>query len=121
MRISITAMAACCALLTPAPVSAEFKRITSEAEFRALLTEKRLEGDGAWYFLRSDGKSVGEVGKDSWVGAWIWSNGAHCSNGRIGKSPEIGTICHYWEVNGDTARQLRDRGKGDVRVYAIGD
>ena len=121
MRISISAIAACCAILIPPMVSAEFKRIKSEAEFRELLTEKRLEGEGAWYFLRADGMSVGEVGNDSWVGAWVWSNGAHCSNGRIGRNPETGTICHYWEVDGDTARQLRDRGKGDVRVYLIGE
>jgi hypothetical protein len=121
MRITIMAKVACCALLIPVPAFAEFKRIKSESEFRELLTDKRLENGEAWLLLQQDGKSIGEVEKQPWVGAWIWSDGAQCSNGRIGRNPETGTICHYWEVDGKTARKLSDLGKGDVMVYAIGE
>ena len=121
MRITFMAKVACCALLIPIPAVAEFKRVESESEFRNLLTDKRLESGEAWLLLQPDEKLIGEVETQPVVGAWIWSDGAQCSNGRIGKNPETGTICHYWEVDGKTARQLSDRGRSEIKVYAIGE
>ena len=101
------------------PAHADFKRIKSEAEFRKMVVGKTLANDRAQFVLTADGKSTGKVGSEKWVGAWVWHNDAYCSNGRLGKNPELGTKCHFWEIDGSTVRMLRDRGKGDTITYRL--
>jgi hypothetical protein len=119
MRFLHGISAFCVLILSAQTATAEFKRISSEAEFKTLLTGKKLVGETAWFVLKANGMSTGKIGDENWVGAWVWNKGAYCSNGRIGTKPELGTKCHFWEVDGDKARLLRDRGKGETTVYRI--
>ena len=109
-RIAIIAMA-----LTPALAGAEaWQRVTSEAEVRAALQDRRVQYDsGAWQEFRASGKTLYNAGQDSW-GNWRAQGAQYCSEW----PPTGGWACYDLDVTETAVRFVGPGGDITTGVYA---
>jgi hypothetical protein len=97
----------------------QFKRITTEQEYRETLVGKRLVNEnGGWVRATNAGKMEGEFGGKKLVGVWQWNSGYLCRNARLG-GDEIGSDCVVIEVGGNMSRATSKQGQGNVVIYRI--
>lgn len=111
--IALTCLAVTAAIFASTAL-AEFKPIKKEKDFRARLVDRKLtDANGNWTIIKSDGSQTGSFGGKTYKGAWTWNGKFWCRNGVIGKK-ELGTDCQLVEVDGNTARFTRSKGKGKL-------
>ncbi|MGH1577504.1 hypothetical protein [Planktotalea sp.] len=108
------------ALFVASPSYAQnFKRVTKEADFRAIFVGKNLSFPGGTAVIHANGKTDGKLDKKGkYHGVWAWQKRFYCRNLVIG-GKETGTNCQKIEIDGNTARFTRDQGKGRVSVITI--
>ncbi|TMV10238.1 dihydrodipicolinate reductase [Ruegeria sediminis] len=95
---------------------AEFKQVKKESQFQQQIVDRKLVGaNGDWTIIKADGSQSGEFNGNKYVGSWKWSGKYWCRNGVIG-GRELGTNCQLVEVDGNSVRFIRDKGKGKVSV-----
>ena len=116
MRISL-ATPLILALLAAGPALADYKRITTEADFIAFTTGKTFFNDGGSFKIRKNGRMTGKFGDEAFRANWTWHKGFSCRKGTLGKR-DIGTDCQLMETDGKTLRVTRKQGKGRQVVYA---
>ena len=108
-------VAACLfAVLTVGTASAEFKRITNEADFRANVVGKTLWLDKSFFTIRRRGKLDGTFDGVKVKGVWEWRDGYWC---RTLTEPRQNTDCQHWEQDGKNFRVTREKGKGRGFTY----
>lgn len=100
--------------LMAAPAQADFKRITSEADFRKAAVGKTLWLDKNYFTVRRRGTLDGNFGGTKIKGAWEWRDGFWC---RTLTEPRQNSDCQLWEVDGKSFRATRNKGKGKSFIY----
>lgn len=100
--------------------TADFKRITTEAEYvQAFVGKTLIDENGHRYTISADGKFSDKLKDGTKVrGAWQWSRKFWCRNAVVGDR-EIGTDCQTIEVDGNKYRFTRKKGKGQVGTGTI--
>ena len=112
MHIFKCAAIAVSLLLTPCLAAAEFKKVKKENQFRSQIVDQKLtDANGNWTIIKSDGTQSGKFNGKAYVGTWKWSGRYWCRNGKIG-GKALGTNCQLVEIDGNTTRFTRDKGKG---------
>lgn len=92
----------------------DFKRITTEAEFKSMVVGKKLYLDKNWVTAKKNGQLVGKFGGNALKGAWAWRDGFFC---RTLTTHSKNTDCQLWTVNGKQHKVTRERGKGKGFTY----
>lgn len=115
------ALAGLLTALMAAPVAAQdFRAVTDEGEFRALMQQgnvsKRL------YNLSLNVQQNGQISGSAmgWdvTGSWSWQNGYFCREMNWGGDP-IPYNCQLVEVAGPDVRFTSDQGAGDSETFRI--
>jgi hypothetical protein len=108
------------AVIVGGPLAAEFSRVKSEEQFRTNLVGKKYHDKyGNWFRWNADGTMSGKLkSKKKFSGAWVWSKKFVCRNVRIA-GEELGTDCQIIEVDGNSVRFTRKKGKGDSGVLTM--
>ena len=120
--LKIATITACALFLSPLTASAEnfnFKQIKTEREFREIVVDKKIVGEGLTMIIHSNGSISGKVKKGKITGAWKWSGKYFCRNFRIGNEKDAGTDCQKMSVDGDHLQTIKNKGKGDASVLTI--
>lgn len=118
MRIT-TLCLACVATLAATGLHAEnFKRINSEADFRALVVDRKLTAGKDWMTVKSDGTTVGRIFEQKFNAAWVWQNRMYCRNAVMGKR-QLGTDCQVVRIAGKSVEFIREYGKGKSGVMQL--
>jgi hypothetical protein len=94
--------------------ASDFKRVTTEEEFRTLVAGKKLYFNENYVTARKNGKVTGKFGGKTLKGAWAWRDGYFC---RTLTTHSKDTDCQLWAVNGNQHKVTRKRGKGKQFVY----
>lgn len=105
-----------------AAASDGFKKITTEAEFiqlavgrkMYLVTDGKISSNDNYAISLKNGILKGKFSGKALKGNWAWRNGYWC---RTLATHNKDTDCQSFEVNGDTFRITRERGKGKVFTY----
>ncbi len=108
------------ALAVPNIALAEnWKRIKSEAQFRALAVDRKSVNQHGWVLVKSDGSMTGKIsGQGKVVGKWAWGNGFFCRNINIGTT-KLGQNCQTVHASGNKVRFTRDKGKGQTSDWVL--
>lgn len=114
-----TLLAGCIATaLVAGPASAGFKWIKKEADFRQMIVGKKLVAESGWSIAHPDGRLVGKFKPGKLRGNWLWQGRYWCRNALVG-GKELGTNCQKVEIDGNTMRLTRDKGKGKVTLWTL--
>ena len=107
-------------LAIPTLASAEsWKRIKSEADFRAMAVDRKSTNQNGWVTVKSNGSMTGNIkGQGKLQGRWAWGNGFFCRNAKVGKT-DLGQNCQVVHVSGNQIRFTRDQGKGQASVWTM--
>ncbi len=102
------------------PALAEFKKVKSEQQLRTELVGKKMYDEhGNWFRWNSDGTMSGKLkSKKKFAGAWVWNKKYLCRNAVVGDK-KLATDCQLIEVDGNTVRYTRNKGKGESRLLTI--
>ncbi|WP_170415092.1 hypothetical protein [Ruegeria atlantica] len=99
---------------------ADYKRIKNADQFNTQLVGKKLTDEqGNVFIANADGTVSAKLtsGK-KFSGSWVWNKKFWCRNGVLdGKA--LGTDCQVWEIDGNSARMTREKGKGKTTVYKV--
>lgn len=96
-----------------------WKRVKSEADFRAIAVDRKSTNENGWVTSKSNGTMTGNIkGQGKLRGKWAWGNGFFCRNVVVGKN-DLGQNCQTVHVSGNKIRFTRDQGKGQVSVWTI--
>lgn len=99
------------ALMTTGSDAQNFKRITTEKEFRAAVADKKMPYSDGWMRVKSNGKTEGNIGGQKFSAAWVWGNKMYCRNAVMGKQ-DLGTDCQVVAISGKQVTFTREYGKG---------
>jgi len=95
-----------------------FKRITTEAEFRSTIVDRRASSDAGWMTVNSDGTTSGVFFEQNFAANWVWQNQMYCRNAVLGDQA-LGTDCQVVEISGDSVRYVRENGRGEAGVMTL--
>ncbi|MGX9856267.1 hypothetical protein ACR03S_12605 [Limimaricola variabilis] len=116
----ITALSAGCAPM-PGEPTANFAPLTEQAAFEAAIVGKRLTiedtSSPSFLVVNAEGTMEGVYEGTAYAGTWQWRDGYFCRTGTFGF--ELPENCQLWEISGDRARSIRDRGQGSVSNYRL--
>ncbi|WP_299373058.1 hypothetical protein [uncultured Tateyamaria sp.] len=101
-------------LCAPGFAAADFKAITTEADFRTLVVGKKLKFNKDHFVIRRNGKLSGNFGGKALKGNWAWRDGYWC---RTLTTHSKNTDCQLWETDGATFRVTRSKGTGQSFEY----
>lgn len=118
MRIATYCLACAVTLAATALQAESFKRITSEADFRALIADRKLTQGKDWMTVKSDGTTVGRIFDQKFTAAWVWQNRMYCRNAVMGKR-QLGTDCQVVGISGKSVEFIREYGKGKRGVMQL--
>ena len=108
------------ALMTAPAAAQEFRAVTDEGEFRALMqrgsVSKRLYNLSL--NVQQDGQISGSAMGWDVTGTWSWQNGYFCREMNWGGDP-IPYNCQLVEVAGPDVRFTSDQGAGDSETFRI--
>ncbi|QBF30421.1 hypothetical protein [Thalassococcus sp. S3] len=103
--------------VSPTVGLADFKRVTTEADYRALVAGKTVVTDTSTVTILKNGKLRGTVTSNGAKisGAWAWRDGFWCRSVTVAGN-DAGTDCQLVEVDGTRIRGTRDRGRGETFI-----
>ncbi|MEX0305801.1 MAG: hypothetical protein AB3N12_00310 [Ruegeria sp.] len=99
---------------------ADYKRIKTGSQFSADVVGKKLVDDqGNVFVANADGTiSAKLVSGKKFSGSWVWNKKFWCRNGVLdGKA--LGTDCQVFEIDGNSIRMTRKKGKGSTTIYSL--
>lgn len=102
------------------PVQADYKRIKNGTQFNADIVGKKLvDEQGNIFVANADGTiSAKLVDGKKFSGNWVWNKKFWCRNGVLdGKA--LGTDCQVFEIDGNSVRLTREKGKGRTTIYSL--
>lgn len=108
------------ALAFTGAAQADYKRIKNGTQFNADIVGKKLVDDqGNVFIANSDGTiSAKLVDGRKFSGSWVWNKKFWCRNGVLdGKA--LGTDCQVFEIDGNSVRMTRKKGKGSTTIYNL--
>jgi len=110
--LRIFAIAGAALALSVGPVlSADMVQIKTEAEFRKLIVDKKLDFKTGYQMFHADGKASGLYKGKELVGTWNWVGDTYCRTlGWEGGNAQYD--CRTVAVKGNTATITRKGGKG---------
>lgn len=112
MKLKILHLTITLIVLGTVATAQNFKRIKTEANFRALVVDRKLTSDDAgWMIVKSDGKTEGHILGQKFNAAWVWNKRMYCRNAVLGKK-QLGTDCQVVKISGKTVQFIRKYGKG---------
>lgn len=107
-------------LLSATTAAAEYRPVTDQSEFLALLAERNLTN--RLYNLTIDVDPSGQINGNAmgWdiTGSWAWQNGFFCREMAWG-GDQIPYNCQLVEVSGDQMRFTVDQGAGDSASFRL--
>lgn len=93
---------------------ADFKRLTTEAEYRSAVAGKTVVTESSTVKIRKNGRLTGKTkGGDKITGAWAWRGQFWCRTVKVA-GVDRGTDCQLVEVDGNKIRGTRNQGKGET-------
>lgn len=103
-----------------APIASaqNFKRITTENEFRQLVVGKKGVSEAGWFIVHADGKTSGKIFNKKFAAAWVWNKKMYSRNAVLGKQ-QLGTDCQVVKISGDQVQFIREYGKGGVGTSTL--
>lgn len=120
MTLAKIAAASIFAAVLPFAALADFKQITTGAEYNSLLVGKKAwAGSDGWFMSAADGKLTGKYKGAKFLGTWVWQDKYYCRNGAFAGKDPIGTDCQVVEFDGKQVRYTRDRGQGNSVIYTL--
>jgi hypothetical protein len=115
-RIGILAILA---ILTAAPLSAEFRKITKFGDLQKLVIDKKLVSEkGYWFTLTKDTRIVGDVQGKKMQGNWVWGRRFVCRSFTIG-TKEYPPDCVTLAIEGNSLLLRSGKGRGQPEVFTI--
>jgi len=105
-------LALCAALTLPTFAHADTARVSSRADFIALVQDRALTQTGIRLNVRPDGRIEGRALGFQVTGSWNWKDGFFCREMQAG-ARKIDFDCQLVERNGDALRFTALRGKGE--------
>jgi hypothetical protein len=91
----------------------DFRQITTEREFRAIVVDRKVYSDAGWTMVQSNGKASGRIFGKKFSANWVWDNKMYCRNAVLG-AQKLGTDCQVVKVSGNQVQFIREYGKGGV-------
>ena len=91
----------------------EFRPVTAETEFRALVEGRTLSRFGVTLVVEPDGRINGRGMGQPVTGAWSWQGDYFCRDLRWGRR-DLAPDCQQVLVNGTRLRLVAERGTGDT-------
>jgi len=110
------------AILFGGVVHADYKRIKTADQFNAEIVDKKLiDENGNIFIANADGTISSKLkGGKKFSGSWVWNKKFWCRNGILdGKA--LGTDCQKFEIDGNSVRMTREKGKGSSVIYTLAD
>ena len=95
-----------------------WRRVETEAAFRAAFADRVLEGDGIVFTIHGDGRMTGQVDGATLSGRWVWREGMFCRTATL-DGTDLGTDCEVIEADGGRMRYIRDGGRGAASVVTV--
>lgn len=100
-------------------ISENWQRITSEANYRAKVADKKMVFDWGWVQVKSNGRIVGKHAKlGRMKGAWNWQKGYWCRSIKSDKR-DLGSDCQVVQISGNKVRSITQQGKGEIRPAGL--
>lgn len=115
MRISI---ALALSILASGAALADTSRVTSRAEFVALVQDRALRTGGIRLTVAPGGTIDGRAYGFRVTGTWTWNDGYFCREMKAGPQ-SLPLDCQVVQRRGDTLRFTAQKGKGDVADLRI--
>ncbi|MEO0378931.1 MAG: dihydrodipicolinate reductase [Pseudomonadota bacterium] len=115
-KFSLTTIAACIVLATPA--FAEFQQVTSRDAFLQLVSGKTLTRPLVKLNVIADGTISGSGASWPVSGEWSWQNGYLCRSLYWG-GDDLGYNCQEVKSNGERVRITSDKGTGQSAVFRL--
>ena len=104
--------------MTDASAEMAETRITTEAQYRELVVDRKLGSDYGWAIIHADGTISGVLAKKELIGVWTWEGEYLCRSGLYG-GKELPRDCQVIVVKGETVTFIRDEGKGRKNTYKL--
>lgn len=107
--------------LTSGPALAEsFKRIHTEAAYRAAVVDKKITRGSGYFIVHSDGRITGDIPQGPLAGNWNWRKPFFCRSITINGTP-AGSKCQVIKISpdGKTLMIIGDKGKDPAKTYTI--
>ena len=101
-----------------APAEMAETRITTEAQYRELVVDRKFGNDYGWAINHADGTMSGEFVNKELTGVWAWEGGYFCRSGLYG-GEEMPRNCQVVVVKGETITFIRDEGTGKKNTYTF--
>ena len=121
-KIQAPALAATLAVtLAAGPALAEnFKRILTEADYRATVVDKKITRGSGFFIVHGDGRLTGSIPQGPLAGDWNWEKTFFCRSITINNDP-AGSKCQVIKVSpdGKTLMIIGDEGKDPAKTYTI--
>ncbi|UWR11116.1 dihydrodipicolinate reductase [Sulfitobacter mediterraneus] len=114
----LIALGAATLMALAGPAIADFQKVSSRAEFVALVDGKTLSRPLVRLQVSSDGRISGRGATWDINGRWQWKGGYLCRSLEWG-GDDLGYNCQEVRVNGQRMRITSDRGTGDSAEFKL--